>query len=348
MKERRSYIRLYATAIMISIISSCGSVVKTHGSHCSLYATKTDTIITVKQNLLDLFIQRYIPDYNQDDKSRNYAESEYGISTRDALDHYSRTHIKERDIKTGNMFRLQDNGPNKLSSYQTAKTDSCANNGTGTDSLNLNEIESRAGRVCPVPADSLSEHIFTYRISFRKGCSHIDIMSGNNINALKRISTDINDTGTDMTMVLDSIYISASASPEGLCQNNYKLAEERYEAVLALLDLIFDGHQPESETEATAISATKSGNNPCEARHVQIIPDIIGEDWNTLDKLISADNNISVTQKIDFIEICEIGNPDERERELSSRPYYKYISDIVYPKLRASEIKIFYHTENRK
>ena len=76
MKERRSYIRLYATAIMISIISSCGSVVKTHGSHCCLYATKKDTIITVKQNLLDLFIQRYIPDYSQDDKSRNYAESE--------------------------------------------------------------------------------------------------------------------------------------------------------------------------------------------------------------------------------------------------------------------------------
>lgn len=346
MKERRSYIRLYATAIMISIISSCGTVVKTTVPHCSLYATKTDTIITVKQNLLDLFIQRYIPDYSQDDKSRNYAESEYGISARDAFEHYSRTHIKERDIKTGNMFRLQDNGPNKLSSYQITKTDSCANNGTGIDSLNLNEIESRAGRVCPFPADSLSEHIFTYRISFRKGCSHIDIMNGNNMNDLKRISTDINDMGTDMTMVLDSIYISASASPEGLCQNNYKLAEKRHEAVLALLDLIFDCHQPASETESNA--TTKSGNNPRETRHEQITSDIIGENWNTLEELISADNNISVTQELDFIEICEIENPDERERVLSSRPYYKYISDIIYPKLRASEIKIFYHTENRK
>lgn len=346
MKERRSYIRLYTTAIMISIISSCGSVVKTHGSHCSLYATKTDTIITVKQNLLDLFIQRYIPDYSQDDKSRNYAESEYGISARDAFDHYSRTHIKERNIKTGNMFRLPDNVPNKVLSYRITMTDSCTNNGTGTNSFNLNETESRTETVCSVPTDSLSEHIFTCRISFRKGCSHIDIMNGDNINELKRISTDINDTGTDKTMVLDSIYISASASPEGLYPNNYKLAEKRHEAVLALLDLIFDCHQPASETESKA--TTKSGNNPRETRHVQITSDIIGENWNTLEELISADNNISVTQKLDFIEICEIANPDERERVLSSRSYYKYISDIIYPKLRASEIKIFYHTKNRK
>jgi len=346
MKGRRSYIRLYAAAVIISIISSCGTVVKTTGPHCNLYATTTDTIITVQQNLLDLFILRYIPDYSQDDKSRNYAESEYGISARDAFDHYSRTHIKERDIETRNKFRLPNIGPNKLLLYQITMTDSCADNVAGTDSLNLDETESRAGRVCPVPADSLSELIFTYRISFRKDCSHIDIMSGNNINELKRISTDINDTGTDKTMVLDSIYISASASPEGLCQSNYKLAEKRYETVLALLDLIFDCHQHTSETESNA--TTKSGNNSWEARHVQITSDIIGEDWHTLDGLISADNNISVTQKIDFIKICEIGNPDERERALSSRQYYKYISDIVYPKLRTSEIKIFCHTENRK
>lgn len=348
MKKSRPYIRLYVTAIIISFLSSCGTVVKTNSSCRSLNDTKADTVITVKHNLLKLFMQRYIPAYNQDYKSPSDAESKYGISAKDAFEHYSRIYIKERDIETLNKFQGPDNEPDKLHSCQITIADSCAYSKSGTDSFNLNDPECQTEKIYSTADDSLAEHIHTCRITFGNGNSCIDIMDANNIKEISRIYACINKMNADTTIVLDSIYISSSASPEGLCSNNYRLAEKRYEAVLSLLHLIFDCKPSASETESNITAEAKSGNSPRWTKHIQITSNIIGEDWNALNEFISTDNNISISQKIDFIEICEIENPDERERALSSRPYYKYISDVVYPELRVSDIKIFYHTEKRK
>ena len=98
MKKSRPYIRLYVTAVIISFLSSCGTVVKTNSSCRSLNDTKADTVITVKHNLLKLFMQRYIPAYNQDFKSLYDAVSKLGISEIDAIEHYSRIYIIELDM----------------------------------------------------------------------------------------------------------------------------------------------------------------------------------------------------------------------------------------------------------
>ena len=349
MKKSIPSLRLYVTAVIISFLSSCGTVVKTNSSCRSLNDTKADTVITVKHNLLKLFMQRYIPAYNQDYKSPNDAESKYGISAKDAFEHYSRIYIKERDMEVSDELQSSDNEPNKSLSCTVAMTDSCANKKPGTtDSSNLTNSISQIEKVCPTTVDSPARHILACRIIFSKGDSYIDILNSDNIKEISRIYAYIDKMEAGTTMVLDSIDISASASPEGPYSSNYKLAERRNDAVLSLLDFIFDCKPSASETESNITAEAKSGNSPRWTKHIQITSNIIGEDWNALNEFISTDNNISISQKIDFIEICEIENPDERERALSSRPYYKYISDVVYPELRVSDIKIFYHTEKRK
>ena len=187
MKKSRPYIRLYVTAIIISVSSSCGTVATTSISHCSSNGTNADTVITVKQNQLDLFMQRYIPEYGQDIKAHNDTESEYGISVREAFEHYSRIYIKERDMEVSDELQSSDNEPNKSLSCTIAMTDSCANKKPGTtDSSNLTNSISQIEKVCPTTVDSPARHILACRIIFSKGDSYIDILNSNNIKKISR------------------------------------------------------------------------------------------------------------------------------------------------------------------
>ena len=62
-----------------------------------------------------------------------------------------------------------------------------------------------------------------------------------------------------------------------------------------------------------------------------------------LDALIADDDSLTFDQKREYIDICEIENPDEREQRLQKTKYYRYLREHLYPRLRTVKFDFHLH-----
>ena len=167
--------------------------------------------------------------------------------------------------------------------------------------------------------------------TFRKGSSDIDVTAGNNLKEIEKIQFWINRCVTDESIAVDSVAVESSSSPEGSFRHNQNLSKERGNALVALL-------------EKLNADAIKKADNT----HPTIFADMleltdIPENWATLEEKIAKDRVLTFEQKMDFIDICEIPDCDEREKHLYSKSYYPHIKNSIYPELRYASLYIRFH-----
>lgn len=183
------------------------------------------------------------------------------------------------------------------------------------------------------------------RLEFELGKADVKPELGNNGFGIKRIKETLADLLDNETYDLDSIIISATASPEGSYATNKALAQRRSESVSDYFSRFITEYGDSLKT-ASGVSMDIDGTNMAYTKQVQEIrltPRSIPENWEDLYDLVARDIVMNVNQKETFREIYKIDDPDKRERALQDRPYYTYMKETLYPRLRTVKFNFYLH-----
>ena len=154
-------------------------------------------------------------------------------------------------------------------------------------------------------------------LSFRVNDTRIIDTLGDNAAQLARIESLMEELVEQREFHVDSIVLTASASPEGSYAQNERLARGRAAALKQRLGQRF-------------------------GRQVDTLLCVrwVAEDWVELERRIAADSTIAERETILGL-LRTIGNPDRREAELRRRfpKQYRDIRERLYPLLRAVNFK---------
>lgn len=183
------------------------------------------------------------------------------------------------------------------------------------------------------------------RIDFEVGKSDIKPELGNNAVGIKRIETTLASLLENDTFDLDSVVISATASPEGTYAANGKLAQRRSESVSKYFQS-YMRHYADSLVEAAGVSMDLDGTIMTQTKKVNVIPltpRCIPENWDGLYNLVDNDVVMNVDQKELFFKRFNVKNPDDREARMRSDDYYKYMREALYPQLRTVKFNFYLH-----
>ena len=152
-------------------------------------------------------------------------------------------------------------------------------------------------------------------IEFAQGRSDVQENLGNNPVELKRIKENISQIVRNEEFDVDSIVVTASSSPEGSYALNNELSLKRSASV-------------------------------CEhfrTRRIRYVPRNVPENWAMLTSLVEADTLLTRREKDRISEIIEISAPDARETALSSLSCYRYLREVLYPRLRTVKFEFYLH-----
>ena len=184
-------------------------------------------------------------------------------------------------------------------------------------------------------------------IDFEQGSAEIDEDMSNNHFEIGRIKQNLASLIENKVFDLDSIIVTASCSPEGSVPFNTKLSQRRSESVSRyfeeyirayrdslreenMVHVYFDGMAEEDIPGQTGNDVVfLSRNNP--------------ENWRMLDVLIAQSDSLTADQKREYIDICEIRDLDAREEMLSRKPYYRFLREVLYPRLRTVKFDFHLH-----
>ena len=369
----------------------------------------TDTTRFINMRLLELFIQRNIPDlyafkadstdvadehFNAilDTKVAGSFASEFGVTGRDAIEHYTNTISKRLNARRWEqrekMYRKYVKAPIvheglRLDTVITAANGDFIYNYVQTittrpklrkvDVVLSGDIFEQDKRLYEIPEtepltyyiSSLSAFVdgtprykkqITSRrvqantacyIDFEQGSAEIDEDMSNNHFEIGRIKQNLASLIENKVFDLDSIIVTASCSPEGSVPFNTKLSQRRSESVSRYFEeyirayrdslreenmvyVYFDGMAEEDIPGQTGNDVVFiSRNNP--------------ENWRMLDVLIAQSDSLTANQKREYIDICEIRNLDAREEMLSRKPYYRFLREVLYPRLRTVKFDFHLH-----
>lgn len=148
------------------------------------------------------------------------------------------------------------------------------------------------------------------------------------------------------TFVLDSIRVTAAASPEGSYRQNERLSQRRSESVSSYFRS-WIRHYQDSLEAVRGFQMDESGRlTKDRAMNIHFQSSICGENWKSLDEMVRADTKLSDEEKQHYYDQMNITDYDERESKIKNQEYYKYLKDELYPKLRTVTFDFYLHRKN--
>lgn len=168
-----------------------------------------------------------------------------------------------------------------------------------------------------------AEANFTAHITFPVGRENIDENLNDNATEIAKVQDIIKQLTWSSEFTIDSINMTASASPEGSWKLNEALAKRR-----AISLKSFFAKKMDDKVGVDTLFNAKW----------------IAEDWKRVYKLISDDKRISSKNEILKI-VTDETDPDKREL-LIKKQYpaeYKHIKDSIYPALRVVDFQFNLH-----
>lgn len=182
-------------------------------------------------------------------------------------------------------------------------------------------------------------------IDFEVGKADVRPELGENAAVIRRIEATLASLLENEIFDLDSIVVSATASPEGSYEFNGKLAQRRSESVSRYFES-YMRHFADSLVEAAGVSMDLEGTFMEQTRKVDLIrltPRCIPENWEDLYALVEDDVVMNVDQKDLFFKRFKTKDPDARESRMRSDDYYKYMREALYPQLRTVKFNFYLH-----
>ena len=192
-------------------------------------------------------------------------------------------------------------------------------------------------------------------VDFPVGKHDVDPLLGNNGEELSRIKGNILELMQNKTFDMDSIVIAASASPEGSRQANDALAARRAASVAGYFDSYIrhyrDSVRRDERMNSFTVMVDENGRERVghSTSASSSIPDIQfrsrsnGENWDMLNLLVDTDTVLTPDNKKAFIKLLDIADVDARERAMAQEPYYHYMRENLYPRLRTVRFDFHLH-----
>ena len=182
-------------------------------------------------------------------------------------------------------------------------------------------------------------------IGFASGKWTLDESLGNNAKEIANISSILEKLINNVDYDIDSIVVSAAASPEGLRKENEKLSSKRAESISEH----FSGwvrHKQDSVMSARGFSVDEDGKIIREElTQIKFVTSGIGEAWDALDELVSRDTVLTTAQQDDYFGLAGNHDLDSREKLMQKKDYYQYLRKELYPKLR--QVKFDFHMHRK-
>jgi len=183
----------------------------------------------------------------------------------------------------------------------------------------------------------------TSYVEFETGKSQIREDLGNNQAEIARIKDCLSDLMNNETFDLDSIVVSAYASPEGSVSLNQKLSQDRSDAISRYFNQYMKSYSTELEAQR-GFSVDESGKVIKEkVARIPFLSSSFGENWEMLDFLVTGDKQMSEEEKDMYFSLQSTTDLDKREMSMRSGSYYKYMLDNLYPRLRTVRFNFYLH-----
>lgn len=187
-------------------------------------------------------------------------------------------------------------------------------------------------------------------MDFERGSSELDETLSDNAAEMARVRGTLKDLLCSDAFVMDSIVVSAFASPEGSVERNDALTFRRAKSasdyfrsyVIRLQDSLRreEGfHISVGEDLAERVTDRRSGPD----RNVSFLSRSGGENWMLLDELVEADSLMSPAAKQRYFDIAAGFSGDGREKMLEKESFYPQLRDRHYPALRRVRFDFHLH-----
>ena len=188
----------------------------------------------------------------------------------------------------------------------------------------------------------------TSRIDFRLGKSDIDLSLGDNRRELGRIRIRrvLASLLQNDTFLLDSIIVTASASPDGRESVNWRLSRSRSESISRYLDDQIRVLRDSMDRE-NGLMFDEAGRR-IRTNHVRIpfISRYKGENWDRLDFLVDEDSYLTDGDKSRYELLRRVPDLDSRDALLGRERFYPYLRDYLYPRLRTVAFNFHMHRKD--
>ncbi len=172
-------------------------------------------------------------------------------------------------------------------------------------------------------------------IDFASGSSAIDLKLDGNAEEIGRIRDNLRELAVSDTYAIDSIVVTASCSSEGEYRSNERLARQRSASVSGyfsrVLQEIADSVRRE---EGIVLDLEDAYGRQRRAEDIRFIARHEAENWSALDQMVERDSLLNGEGKASYRSLRQIREPDRREAGLQTEPYYRYLREKVYPRLR--------------
>ena len=180
-------------------------------------------------------------------------------------------------------------------------------------------------------------------IEFTSGSSTVDEKMGNNPGEIARIKDNLISLMNNEVFDLDSIIVTSSASPEGSSSFNDRLSRKRSESIGDYFSCWMKHYQDSLDAER-GFEVDELGNVIVRERtSIPMTGRSNGENWRMLDRLIEKDTVLTAEQKLEYGELQEIKDIDIRERRMQGKPWYKFVRERLYPRLRTVRFDFHLH-----
>ena len=184
------------------------------------------------------------------------------------------------------------------------------------------------------------------RLLFEVGKDAVREDLGDNAGEIGHICSTLASLLENEEFDLDSIVVTAHASPEGSWRANGDLSQRRGRSVSQYFTTYMKRYA-DSADRAAGVFYDLEGNRTAKAR-----PDIhfssyaVPENWEALDRLVADDPLLSEMQKQHYLTRRAEPDPDARERAMQADDYYPYVKKEIYPRLRTVEFDFRLHRRN--
>ena len=178
-------------------------------------------------------------------------------------------------------------------------------------------------------------------IDFQRGRAEIDLSLGNNLRETERIRRNIIELLDNQKYDLDSIVISAWASPEGSARANDVLSAQRAAAVAGYFDQVMREYR-DSLDEVLGVVISEDADVNRGAR-LSFLSRSNGENWGMLSMLVDRDTVLKEADVRAYINALSIRDLDQREASLRKEGFYNYMLDQMYPRLRTVNFDFYLH-----
>ena len=186
----------------------------------------------------------------------------------------------------------------------------------------------------------------TSRIDFQVGKSNIDLDLGDNRRELGRIRRTLTALLENEEFLLDSIIVTASASPEGSESLNWRLSRSRSESISRYLDdqikVLWDSLDRRNGLRFNAAGHRIKAVPP----RIPFISRYRGENWDRLDYLVDQDDYLTEGDKSRYELMGRVPDLDGREALLARERFYPYLREKLYPRLRTVAFDFHLHRKD--